>query len=555
MPTSETLRYSAVLMYEQNLSTMCDGMRNGNTRAVPKSETGPTTWVDCSGRIQSGLVGLVRAAKVCYPLRVRPRSVSVARALVTVATLLLLLPDGSSAGTASVRVEVFEDFTFRVAHYGAAPGEANIVSTVDVAPSGVRIEDAGAPIVAGPGCTAVEGNAVVCRRGRGIDYALVEAGDGDDVVTAAACPAADDYCAWLLADGGDGNDSIRGGDGWDELYGGPGDDRLEGGSGDDYFGGFTGADVFVGGRGYDEVSYETRTNPIRADLDGAADDGEAGEGDTIGADIENITGGSSDDRLTGNSASNELIGGPGTDLLRTGGGDDRVWGDEFACGRPLIIDVVTPRHAYASAGGGVLPSPVIRMESREARAHARVRAGDLSREERLRSVLLASAARSPYRAGGVEDGSDVVDTGAGADHVNGCGGEDKVRLGPGIDRADGGAGADLVAAGSGRDPYLVGGRGDDRILGGSGNDVIEGGRGDDIIRAGPGRDVLHGDERWGRARGDDRMYACDGERDQVLGGRGDDRARVDRFDRAKSAATVRCDAGAALAGRTRRVPR
>ena len=64
------------------------------------------------------------------------------------------------------------------------------------------------------------------------------------------------------------------------------------------FGG-AGADVMLGGAGLDSVSYHDKTTGIVASLDGvASNDGEPGEGDTIGADVEAISGG--DDEVGAN---------------------------------------------------------------------------------------------------------------------------------------------------------------------------------------------------------------------------------------------------------------
>jgi Tol biopolymer transport system component len=81
---------------------------------------------------------------------------------------------------------------------------------------------------------------------------------------------------------------------------------------------------------------------------------------------------------------------------------------------------------------------------------------------------------------------------------------------------------------------LVGGRlddlaygleGRDRIRGNGGHDVLYGGRGADLLVGGSGRDVLKG------GGGRDMIGAKDGERDDVLCGRGVDRVIADQHDR------------------------
>ena len=68
-----------------------------------------------------------------------------------------------------------------------------------------------------------------------------------------------------------------------DLYGGSGNDRLVGGAGDDVLEGGTGADDLSGGGGNDTADYFRRTDDLRIDFDGVADDGAAGEETTSAA--------------------------------------------------------------------------------------------------------------------------------------------------------------------------------------------------------------------------------------------------------------------------------
>jgi dipeptidyl aminopeptidase/acylaminoacyl peptidase len=74
------------------------------------------------------------------------------------------------------------------------------------------------------------------------------------------------------------------------------------------------------------------------------------------------------------------------------------------------------------------------------------------------------------------------------------------------------------------DDVICGLGGDDIVRGEGGNDVLDGGAGADVIVGGPGHDQLLG------AGGADRLDARDHERDDVDGGAGDDRGRVDPGD-------------------------
>jgi Ca2+-binding RTX toxin-like protein len=84
--------------------------------------------------------------------------------------------------------------------------------------------------------------------------------------------------------------------------------------------------------------------------------------------------------------------------------------------------------------------------------------------------------------------------------------------------------ADVLRGTSHRD-VICGLGGNDIILGGKGNDVIYGGPGADTLNGGAGNDTLRG------GPGNDTLRAREGRRDIVEGGRGNDLAFADRFDR------------------------
>ena len=99
-------------------------------------------------------------------------------------------------------------------------------------------------------------------------------------------------------DGRAGNDTLLGGPGDDTLFGGPGNDRLNGGDGNDRESGEDGDDTFVqeflkngddrlsGGAGADTADYSARRASVTVTKDGKADDGEAGERDSVEPDVE-----------------------------------------------------------------------------------------------------------------------------------------------------------------------------------------------------------------------------------------------------------------------------
>ncbi len=173
--------------------------------------------------------------------------------------------------------------------------------------------------------------------------------------------------------GGDGNDILRGGNGGNTLIGNAGDDDLRGGdsadfldmgAGDDtgtggagndvytHFASGFGADSMSGGPGRDYVYYSanacpndkdddfglvSRASAVRVTLDGVADDGEAGEGDNVLPDMEDVVGTQHDDTIIGNDGDNLLTGLGGRDVLRGGGGADRLEGMREQCS-PFPID-------------------------------------------------------------------------------------------------------------------------------------------------------------------------------------------------------------------------
>ena len=112
----------------------------------------------------------------------------------------------------------------------------------------------------------------------------------------------------------------------ENLTGGTGADTLTGDGDANLLDGGTGADALNGGGGIDTVAYASRTAPVTADIDGAADDGEAAEGDNIATNVENLTGGSGADALTGNAGINRLDGASDGDTLNGGAGTDTLIG-------------------------------------------------------------------------------------------------------------------------------------------------------------------------------------------------------------------------------------
>jgi Ca2+-binding RTX toxin-like protein len=179
--------------------------------------------------------------------------------------------------------------------------------------------------------------------------------DGDDVM--AGGPGGD------LLVGGAGNDHLEGADpllfgadAGDDLRGGQGTDSLAGGDGDDLLDGGSGRDQLRGGDGEDTAVYAFAARPVKVTLDRRADDGEEGERDDVGPDVEGAHGGGAADDLTGNADENNLTGSPGEDYIEGGAGVDRLAGndgndaivsrdsasDQVSCGRGFDIVFADP---------------------------------------------------------------------------------------------------------------------------------------------------------------------------------------------------------------------
>ena len=272
-----------------------------------------------------------------------------------------------------------------------------------------------------------------------------------------------------------GNDVINGNGGNDIIDGGTGNDSINGGTGNDTLLGGTGADTFIGGSGTDTVSYAyitSTTTPVRADIDGVADDGVSGERDNIRTDVENLTGSSSNDTLTGSSGNNVLNGGTGNDYLNGGSGDDRLNG---GTGNDTLVGRTGADTFIGGSGTDTVSYSYITSTTTPVRADIDGVADDG-----------VSGERDNIRTD-VENltGSSSNDTLTGSSANNVLSG------GPGNDSLNGGSGDDTVNGDTGNDT-VIGGTGDDDLNGGSGNDTGQGGEGDDALVGGSGSDSLDG---------------------------------------------------------------
>lgn len=393
--------------------------------------------------------------------------------------LALWLPQAAPAatvGTENPGVPYLYAQTATLTFDAAADGDAP--ESVELSIAGTegdqvryRIHDASGTLTATTGCTG-GGLEVECllprsRPGTGCNHLFCSSpaqgislefrlGGGDDSFSFPATEPGDGGGGpfVLRLGSGAGDDLVETGAEADRVDPGSGADTVRTGAGDDLViaspGAADGADRFELGDGIDTATYADAPVPVDLSLDGAANDGIAGDGDNLVA-VEHAIGGLGDDLITGSDqpapAGYVHDIGLENEILEGGGGSDRIDGR----GGPDYL-----------VGGS-----------------ATVFAGDGD------DTLIAGR------------GSDVVLGGPGNDTIAGGPARDTIGAGPGRDRASGGGGDDRVAGAGGRD----------RVSGGNGDDVVEGGFAvpdvaDDAIDCGRGDDRAIAEKR-------DRVRRCE----------------------------------------------
>ena len=342
--------------------------------------------------------------------------------------------------------------------FQAAAGEQNHVVFSLPTSDLIGIEDTGAPISAGPGCSAVTANEVTCA-GDVSTPLDADLGDGDDY--ASNTGAIDNA---ILA-GGDGNDHLVGGDQsgdhGDILFGEAGDDVLQGGAGWDILDGGNGADTMDGGLDAvpDVAYYEYRTTDLTIDLsDGAPDGGpEDGVGDTL-VQVDTIRAGSGNDTLVGSDRDEELDGWYGNDSISGGAGNDFLWGQEG----DDVLDGGLGADQLLGGGGF----------------------NTVDYSSRVNPVFVTPLGGGPDGEAGENDdvgeGFGIILTGSGNDVITGYDYSEVIVSGPGDDQIDGAVGDDEIYAGPGNDT-VNGGNNDDALIGGPGADTLQGGDGEDLV--------------------------------------------------------------------------
>lgn len=377
--------------------------------------------------------------------------------------------------------------------------------------------------------------------GPGIDW--IQGGGGNDVIWGGC--SSDPTCNGFA-------DTLHGGGGNDGLHGGGAVDYLAGDAGNDWLDGGLSYDNLNGGSGKDTADYSKRTGPVVASLDGAGNDGQAGENDFIASDVEGISGGSAKDTLSGNDSANLIFGGAGDDYIVGYGGDDELWGGTGS-------DLLRPGFGQDVVYGGSEPAgsccklDTVTYGERWDRVSVSLDGfandGELGESDNIAPDVenltggggndtLTGDQHQNVLIGGLGDDS-LAGKGPGGtleapafknpDTLSGEGGNDVLDGGPAGstgETIDGGVGTDMVTYASRMDGVTIRLDGqtygsEDKIAnvenakGGEGDDKLIGSEGPNAFFANGGNDSIGGNG------GDDSLYGMNGN-DTIVGGAGND---------------------------------
>jgi hypothetical protein len=273
----------------------------------------------------------------------------------------------------------------------ADSGASNQLTVTGSGPA-FAVTDTGDTVVGGGGCL-VAASTATCTSSAIASIRITSGDDADLVTVTGSAPA--------TINGGDGIDDLTGGTGNDTLIGGAGADDLNGGGGTDtasYAGSASGvtaslhtdtatggdtiaddvenltgssfddtlegdelANTLTGGDGTDTVTHANSSSAVVASLEAGTATGGAG-GDTIAADVENLTGSAFGDTLTGDTGANAIAGGGGdddiqvrdasTDSADCGSGTDAVTADAADTATADCESVLRPTSGGGDTGGG-----------------------------------------------------------------------------------------------------------------------------------------------------------------------------------------------------------
>jgi Ca2+-binding RTX toxin-like protein len=351
--------------------------------------------------------------------------------------------------------------------YDAAPGESNRL-TVSSSGGTLTVTDTGATVTAGPGCTSSSSTKATCPSAS-VTTMDISTGDMNDTASVSGTSIPTTF------DDGPGNDTMTGGNAVDTFVSG------------------TGSDTFHGGASQDIADYSSRTAAVSVSLDNRANDGEAGENDNVGSDVDVVIGGSGNDSLRGHNGSNDLYGGPGNDTLNGSGGNDRLFGqagnDSLNGGSSSDwLDGGTGADSIAGGSSTDIADYSTRSAAVALSLDGQANDGESGEGDNLASDVEVLTGGSGNDTLTGNSSNNTLYGGAGNDTLNGSGGNDTLSGSVGDDRLNGGDGSDTLTGDAGND-QLAGGTGNDNLQGGIGDDKLDGGDGADTFAGGDGEDL------------------------------------------------------------------
>jgi Ca2+-binding RTX toxin-like protein len=366
--------------------------------------------------------------------------------------------------------------------FTAAAGESNNLRVSVLADGVTTYFDDDVPVTTtSPDCGAALGNVTCSPVAPSLYGVTIDLRDEDDQTTVTGVTGS------ATESGGDGNDHLRANPGFGTLNGGAGNDILDAGAGDSgrstlngeagddvltaspspgFFtemDGGTGSDTFVGGTGGSSLDYSARGTPVTVTIDGAANDGEAGEGDNVGSHLGSITGGRASDTLSGGGDDDHIIGGPGDDRLTGADGSDWLEGEEGD-------DTISGGAGDDSFEGGAGADDLTGGDGED---YAFEYAVPSSVPTNL-NVTLDDVANDGHGGEGDNVHSDIedLDTWSGDDMIVGSSAANVI---------DGTAGNDTIDGAGGED-FIYGSGGNDTIRARDGfNDLVDCGSGSDVV--------------------------------------------------------------------------
>lgn len=339
---------------------------------------------------------------------------------------------------------------------------------------------------------------------------------GAMLMTEGAAPGTIDGGGWETVKGGLLDDDLTAGCAC-TIVPGPGNDTITLGSGGTFVAGPAGdgADTVLAAQDATglRADYSTRSAAVSLTVDGEANDGQAGEGDSLDFGITTLTGGTGNDTRAGSTTDDTLDGFAGDDRLLGRGGADRLVGDVGTdtlyggSGSDLLLGQDGADKLYGGDGDDVL-----RGDDKTGPAGNDALDGGNGDDD-----LFGYAGNDTFTEGSSANGSDLIAGGAGTDTASYASRSAALKLS--LNGAyDDGASGESDRIGSDVE-NLVGGKGADTI---TGNGLVN------VLTGGTGKDKLYGLD------GNDTFQTVDGYVDALSGGSGTDRAHRDSTDTVSS---------------------